>query len=75
MSGGAACQCSERLRPANERHWRVLARRCNYSAFNGYHYTPSNWSHMKCLHCRASWRTKAKYVADFRDATEEELLA
>jgi hypothetical protein len=40
---------------------------CNYSAFNGYHFTPSDYSAVQCLTCGASWRTKAKYVSDLPD--------
>jgi hypothetical protein len=36
--------------------------RCNYSAFNGYRYTPSDYSLVKCVTCNTSWRTKAAYV-------------
>lgn len=34
----------------------------NYSAFNGYHFTPSDYSELRCKTCGASWRTKARYV-------------
>lgn len=51
-------------------HWRVTARRCNYSAFNGYRRTPSDYSHVVCTvaGCMGSWRTKAAYVDDLPDA-------
>lgn len=69
MSGGRACRCSEKTeslvspvgsnRPT--RLWRVIQRRCNHSAFNGYHETPSEYSSITCLRCGAVWRTKAEY--------------
>lgn len=43
----------------------VVARNCNHSAFNGYHWTPSDYSLLVCMatpRCRAIWRTKAAYV-------------
>lgn len=45
----------------------VLKRRCNYSAFNGYHRTPSDYSTVKCTACNFSWRTKASYVESLKD--------
>lgn len=48
-------------------NWVVLQRKCNYSAFNGYHYTPSAYSTVKCNFCGAVWRTKAAYVGDLLD--------
>lgn len=70
MSGGIACNCSERYEPLTvpeasnrpPRLWRVTAYRCNHSAFNGYHKTPSRYSAIKCLRCGAHWRTKAPYA-------------
>jgi hypothetical protein len=46
----------------------VTARYCNYSAFNGYHWTPSDYSEVRCSECRTSWRTKARYVEHLKDA-------
>jgi len=60
--------CKEREKPIRDRAWRVLQRYCNHSAFNGYHYTSSEWSTVRCLSCRAVGRTKANYVAELRDA-------
>ena len=40
----------------------VFARYCNYSAFNGYHRTPSDYSGVSCRGCGKCWRTKAAYV-------------
>lgn len=55
MSGGAVCKCKPR-------EIRVIHRKCNYSAFNGYHKTPSDYSLVVCLKCGQLWRTKAKYA-------------
>lgn len=52
--------------------WRVLDRHCNYSAFNGGRYTPSDYSACKCMACGSVWRTKADYVALLGDATAKE---
>lgn len=59
-----ACQ----HRPRSE-HIVVIDRLCNYSAFNGYRYTPSDYSAVLCTTCGASWRTKAAWVAECRDAS------
>lgn len=78
MSGGRSCQCAERDEPLHvtgnrpARMWRVLQRLCNHSAFNGYHYTPSEWSSLLCLRCHTVWRTKADYVTHLLDATDED---
>lgn len=42
--------------------WWCYQYRCNFSAFNGYHQTPSDYSGVKCEHCGRRWRTKAAYV-------------
>ena len=80
MSGGQACQCSEKSEPIEMvagsnrpgRLWRVIQRRCNHSAFSGYHYTPSEYSSIRCLRCGAVWRTKAEYVWALADRDESE---
>ena len=59
-----ACKCG-----TPQHH--VVNRRCNYSAFNGYHRTPSRYSGLVCLNCGAMWRTKAKYVDRLPDAPPE----
>jgi len=60
MSGGLACR--------DKKHqWVVTARECNYSAFNGYHWTPSAYSEVWCLDCRRHWRTRARYVIGLED--------
>lgn len=60
MSGGPVCQCGKRDA------WRVWVYKANYSAFNGYQYTPSDYSLVGCERelggCGATWRTKARYV-------------
>ena len=67
MSGGDACKCEERKKPAKKRKWVVLNRHCNYSAFNGYHWTPSAYSAVHCPVCYTTWRTKAAYVDELKD--------
>jgi hypothetical protein len=42
--------------------WVVVQYRCNFSAFNGYHQTPSDYSCCRCDECGRVWRTKAAYV-------------
>ena len=73
MSGGSTCRCPERAKPVGLRRWRVLQRHCNHSAFNGRHYTPSDWSAVACGACHASWRTKAAYVHQLQDRSQAEL--
>ncbi len=67
MSSGPACCCSERREPLCSRRWVVRVRKANRSAFSGYHWTPSEWSEVKCLRCGALWRTRAAYVSELRD--------
>lgn len=62
MSEPFSCHCPERKRPVHERRWRIWQYKCNHSAFNGYHYTPSQYSQVHCLACGATGRTKANYV-------------
>lgn len=62
MSGGYICKCEEASKPIFERAWRVVQYRCNHSAFNGYHYTPSAYSAIVCDRCHSSWRTTAPYA-------------
>ena len=64
----ATRECRERWLAVRERNWEVLQRNCNHSAFNGYHYTPSDYSTVRCKTCGAVGRTKADYVALLRDA-------
>jgi len=59
MSGGPGCECRGKNRRDS---WRVTQRRGNHSAFNGYRWTPSAYSEVRCLRCLRSWRTRAQYV-------------
>lgn len=68
MSASFNCQCDERKKPVTARNWEVLTRECNYSAFNGYRYTPSAYSSVHCKTCGAVGRTKAAYVRLLPDA-------
>jgi len=47
----------------HRKQWVVTVRRANYSAFNGYHRTRSDYSELQCHACGRRWRTKASYVA------------
>lgn len=68
MACSFSCKCEERKKPIAERNWAVLQRNSHRSAFSGYHWTPSDWSTVQCLSCRAVGRTKAAYVAQLKDA-------
>ncbi len=57
--GGESCKVA-----AHKKDWVVVHRMCNYSAFSGYKWTPSDYSLVSCPKCRRSWRTKASYVND-----------
>lgn len=50
--------------------WAVVVRHGNYSAFNGYHFTRSAYSLVRCASCGAHWRTRGAYVAGLPDAPE-----
>lgn len=63
MSSGPACL------DKTHRHV-VTARRCNYSAFNGYHRTRSDYSEVTCAVTRLRWRTKSAYVDRLPDANQ-----
>lgn len=52
------------------RRVKVVQRMCNHSAFNGYRYTPSDYSEVRCQECEWPWRTKAKYVSSIGDDPE-----
>jgi hypothetical protein len=56
-------------RRAHRDFWVVLAREGNRSAFNGYHWTPSAYSAIRCTHCGRVWRTRARYVRYLPDAS------
>jgi hypothetical protein len=72
MSGGNRCRCKELDEPITApagsnrpgRLWRCTQYKCNHSAFNGYHYTGSDYSAIICLRCGASWRTRAGYAGE-----------
>lgn len=64
MSGSTACGCKPR-------EVVVTARKCNHSAFNGGHYTPSDYSEVMCIHCLGRWRTTAVYVDKMPDAPKD----
>jgi hypothetical protein len=53
--------------------WVVIQRQCNYSAFSGYHRTPSDYSGIRCRSCNRYWRTKAAYVRALPDAEYGEI--
>ena len=61
-----------RCRREHRASWVVVMRRANRSAFNGYHWTPSDYSALRCLACGRFWRTKAEYVDTVRDARRDE---
>lgn len=60
MSGGTVCKCGKREALV------VVLYKANRSAFNGYHWTPSDYSAVLCDPdrggCGVYWRTKAAYV-------------
>ena len=56
MSKYVPCTCGTR------ENWVVTMWRHNRSAFNGYHYTDSDYSQVHCTKYLGVWRTKAKYV-------------
>ena len=62
MSGGTACHCAERKKPVAERLWECRQYKSNHSAFNGYHFTSSDWSSVHCAVCGALWRTTALWA-------------
>jgi len=52
-------------------HWQVIAYKGNRSAFNGYRWTRSDYSAIRCAPpggCGRIWRTKAAYVDSLPDA-------
>lgn len=54
---GLRCTCTKA-----QRDWRVIHKRHNHSAFNGYRWTASAYSAVRCWTCRHWWRTTAAYV-------------
>ena len=67
MAVSFGCHCEERRKPVEKRNWTVYQRHCNHSAFNGYHWTPSDYSLIRCERCGRLWRTKARYVVRLPD--------
>ena len=60
----------EHVMPCTRGHrasWWVKMRNGNVSAFNGGHFTPSDYSLIKCEACGRRWRTKAAYVTTLPD--------
>jgi len=62
VSQGTSCKCPESLKPVAERNWGVSQRNQNASAFNGYRAQWSEYSAVRCLSCKSTWRTRAKMV-------------
>jgi len=62
MSAHNKCTCGRKRNDHSDLV--VVMRNCNYSAFNGYHHTYSDYSAVRCTRpgCEGSWRTKARYV-------------
>jgi len=67
MGMSISCHCEERGKSPTRRAWGVAQRRCNHSAFNGYRWTPSDYSDVVCLVCGGHGRTKADYTAVLPD--------
>lgn len=63
MSTGNKCKCGNQF-------LFVTQRLCNHSAFNGYRYTPSDYSAVRCAKCGMYFRTKSAYVSGLPDAPE-----
>lgn len=61
-----SCTCSGKTAD-RRKNWRVRFRNVNYSAFNGYHATISDYSGLVCQLCERVWRTKAAYVRFISD--------
>jgi hypothetical protein len=53
------------------KYWVVTTRNGNYSAFNGYHFTPSNYSQLHCFRCGVYWRSSGRYVIKIPDTDKE----
>lgn len=70
MSNHIKCECGRKS--GDHEDLVVVQYKCNYSAFNGYHYTVSDYSEVRCVRpgCHGQWRTKAKYVDDLPKRSE-----
>ncbi len=66
MSASYPCRCPGN-RTERMKNWVVTDRKCNYSAFNGYQRTTSNYSQLHCPKCHGWWRTAADYVDSLPD--------
>lgn len=62
-------RCSDGLAGHPLEDVRVMTRLGNYSAFNGYRFTPSDYSCLRCRACDHVWRTRAEYVVHVRDGS------
>lgn len=62
MSARIKCTCGRKR--SDHSNLKVVMYRRNYSAFNGYHFTPSDYSEVVGTRpgCHGRWRTKAAYV-------------
>lgn len=69
MSAHTPCTCPG-TRKERMKNWQVVVYKANYSAFNGYAYTPSDYSQVCCTGtgCNGAWRTKAPYVNELTKA-------
>jgi len=54
--------------PEHRSAWVVTQRKGNRSAFNGYRWTPSAYSEVRCTVGGSVWRSRAAYVDDLPDA-------
>ena len=62
-----SCICENRNKKEFRlKYWEIRQYKCNHSAFNGYRYTPSDYSEIHCLECNHFWRTKADYVEELQ---------
>jgi hypothetical protein len=61
-----ACQ-----EPDHKAHWHVTQRKCNFSAFNGYRYSRSDYSQVRCPIDGKTWRSKGAYVDELPDAPSD----
>ena len=71
MSAHIKCSCGREKRDHSDLV--VVKRNFNRSAFNGYRYTPSDYSLVKCTRpgCFGMWRSKSRYVDTLPDAPQE----
>lgn len=68
-SKGIACKCNLK-KVEKMKNWVVVTYRGNKSAFNGYKFTPSEFSEIKCNKCGNTWRTKMNYVQIILNKTQ-----